>query len=999
MRKAILLVLTLVCAALTWNVVAAAPGPAAGDPPKDALEAGVIDLAAPEPTIELQSALSRYHAPASEESDGSLWYIVTLANNTARPATRILLAGQPADAALHLFPRSSRAMIRQVASSDGGMSVERQPAFGRHAYRVTVPPGTTAALALRLSNGDDPPSVLAWNEASLVAYHRRLASFIAAVAGLIAAAAAITGGVAAMTRHAAPRWAALALVGLSVVWLTTTGLFDSGWSTAVGGPYGFTAMVVGLALAAAVRLAEEVAPLSDLWPWAERYRRWGLLGLLSLSAFAFVGVPGAALLVNVLVVFGTAGLAVYLVRRGMMGARAARVLAPSASVFALVTLAAAVAVLGGFHDNPIAGEITGGFAATGAVLLALAVAAGEGIGLLAPRPAAAGSSAPAPGPEPARGTQHPMRQDAVPAPVPASLAAIGASHQGVYDLDFHTDTLRLSAEAAILIGLTKGAQAIPHSSWLGRVHADDRAIYKDALHDYRNHPGLAFRIEFRVKSESGRYPWFELRATMIGDGERADRCLGLMADISTRKEAEAAVIDRTLRDALTGLGNRVALMEELDRLGHRASNVVFAIIDIDRFKAIHASLGDAGADGVLRLVAERLTKRFDTVAEVFRIGGDSFAILFPNGGGGGAAIGEQLVELCGAPFVENGRKIFAPVSAGVATGADAVEPLDLLRNAELALRLAKRQGGGCARVYTRELDGSSPADAVALEAELRHALEEGQIDVFYQPIMRLSDRTVAGFEALLRWHHPERGLVWPADFVGHSEETGLIVALGKFALTRAADDLARWQQFFPVEPPLFVSVNVSRRQLQDSGFEEALIEVLERHDLAEGSLRLEVTESAIAASDHAEERLARIHAIGASLAIDDFGTGLSSLSQLKSIPFDTVKIDKSFLARHSGGGKEDEGDVILSSVVALAHELKRGIVVEGVESEEDAVRLADLGCEFAQGFHFSVPLPAREALNFIALHYAAGEGGKPSDKAESGEAGSAAGSGPTGVRG
>lgn len=998
MRKAILLVLTLVCAALAGGFAVAAPGPAAGSRGEDSAGAGAINLASPAATIQLQSALSPYHAPASEEGDGSLWYIVTLANNSARPVTRILLAGQPADAALHLFPRSTRAMIRQVASSDGGVSAERQPAFGRHAYRVTMPSGTTAALALRLSNGDDPPSVLAWNESALVAYHRRLALFIAAVAGLIAAAAAITGGVAAITRHAAPQWAALVLIGLSAVWLATTGLFDSGWSTAVGGPYGFAAMTMGLAFAAAMRLADGVAPLSDLWPGAGRYLRWGLLGLVALSAFAFVGVPGATALINILIVFGTAGLAVYLVRRGMAGARAARVLAPSASVFALVTLAAAVVALGGFHDNPIAGEITGSFAAAGAVLLALAVAAGEGIGLLAPPPALEGPMAQAAEPEPAYSGPHPLRRDGLSAPLAASLAAIGASHQGIYDLDFHTDTLRLSADAAILIGLTKSAHAIPHSSWLGRVHEDDRDIYKNALRDYRNHPGLAFRIEFRVKSESGRYPWFELRATMIGEGEQADRCLGLMADITTRKEAEAAVIDRTLSDPLTGLGNRVALMEELDRLGHRSSGVVFAIIDIDRFKAIHASLGDAGADAVLRLVAERLTERFGAAAEVFRIGGDSFALLFSKGGASGGAIGAELVDVCSAPLMENGRKIFAPVSAGIATGADAEEPLDLLRNAELALRLAKRQGGACARIYTREMDGSIPGDAVALEAELRHALEEGQIDVFYQPIMLLADRTVAGFEALLRWHHPERGLVWPADFVGHSEETGLIVALGKFALTRAAEDLVRWQHFFPVEPALFVSVNVSRRQLQDSGFEETLAEVLEKYDLAEGSLRLEVTESAIAASDHAEERLARIHAMGAGLAIDDFGTGLSSLSQLKAIPFDTVKIDKSFLAPRRGGETEGEGEVILSSIVALALELKRGIVVEGVESEEDAVRMAEIGCEFAQGFHFSVPLPAREALNFIALHYAAEAGSKTSEMPSSGGEGSAAGSGAPGVR-
>lgn len=963
----------LACAALMANSAIAAPGAGAGNPSAEAAEAGVIDLASPAATIQLRDALSRYHASTGEESDESRWYIVTLANNASHSVTRILVAGQPTDAALRVFPRSTRAEIRQLASSDGGISVEREPAFGREAYRVAIPPGTTAAMALRMLNADDPPSVLAWTESALVAYHHRLAIFIAAVAGLVAAAAAISGGVAAMTGHTAPRWAALVLVGIFAVWLATVGLFDAGWSTVVGGPQGFLAMALGLTLAAAICLVEEVAPLSDLWPWAEKYRRWGLIILVALSAFAFIGLPAAAMLINVLVVFGAAALAVYLVRRGMGGVRAARVLAPSASVFALVTLVAAFAVLGVFQDNPIAGEVIGGFAAAGAVLLALAVAAGEGIGLLAPRRAAAALPVPlVPAePEPRRPAAHPMRRDGAAEPTPTALAAIGASHQGVYDLDFHTDVLRLSSEAAVLIGLSKGPQAIPHSSWIGRVHADDRAIYKDALRDYRNHPGLAFRIEFRVKSESGRYPWFELRATMIGEGELADRCLGLMADITTRKETEAAIIDRTLRDPLTGLGNRVALMEELERLGRRPWDVVFAILDIDRFKSIHASLGDAGADAVLRRVSERLTNRFGTTAEVFRVGGDSFALLLAKGGsGGGTAIGAELVEACGAPLVENGRKIFAPVSVGVATGGEAEEPLDLLRNAEVALRQAKREGGSCARVYSRELDGTSPGDAVALEADLRRALEEGQIDVFYQPIIRLSDRTVAGFEALLRWHHPERGLVWPADFVGHSEETGLIVALGKFALTRATEDLTRWQRFFPIEPPLFVSVNVSRRQLQDGEFEESLAEVLKRSGVAEGSLRLEVTESAIAASEHAEERLTRIHAMGAGLAIDDFGTGMSSLSQLRSIPFDIVKIDKSFLDR-SGSEPDGEGDVILGSIVALAHELKRAIVVEGVESEEDAVRMAKMGCEFAQGFHYSVPLPAQEALNYIALHYAA----------------------------
>lgn len=962
LRKAVLLFLALFAAISASALAAAAENPAGSDPT-------AIAFSTAAPVLELKAALSPYHAPSGQEADGSLWYIVTVANNGPRAMTRVLVASDPADAAFRFFPLPGRAAIRQVASSDGGIVVAREPAFGRHAFRVTVPPGTSAALALRLSHADAPPSVLAWREPALVAYRKQLAIFLAAVGGLIAAAAAITGGVAAMTRHAAPRWAALTLTGVFVLWLSTAGLFDHGWTTSVGGPYGFMAMIGGLSLAAAWQLVESVAPLSDLWPWAERYRRWGILALAGVSFLAFVGVPGAAFFVDVLLVFGAAALAAYLVRRGMSGSRPARVLAPSATVFALVTLASALAVLGGFHNNPIASELIGGFAAAGAVLVALAIAAGEGLGLmglspvLAPQPA---SAVPSPVQTPAEPSPHPLRAALAESEAASVIAAVGASHQGIYDLDFRTDTLHLSAEAAALIGYSKGAQSIPHSAWIGRVHAEDRTIYKEALYDYRNHPGLAFRIEFRVRSESGRYPWFELRATMMGEGEQSDRCLGLMADVTTRKEAEAAAIDRTMRDPLTGLGNRVALMEELEGVDRHMTDMVFCILDIDRFKAIHASLGDAGADAVLKRMAERLTNHFEDTVEIFRVGGDAFALLLHDTDGEPNALGAGLVELCAAPFVENGRKIFAPASVGLATARDIDEPLDLLRNAELALRQAKRQGGACARVYSSDMDGAAPRDAVALEADLRRALDEGQIDVFYQPIVRLSDRSVAGFEALLRWHHPERGLVWPTDFIGHSEETGLIVELGRFALMRAAEDLARWQRFFPVDPPLFVSVNVSRRQLQDGTFEADLEEVLRDTPLVPGSLRLEITESAIATNANAEERLNHIRRLGAGLAIDDFGTGLSSLSQLRAIPFDVVKVDKSFLARRGG---EADAEVILASIIGLARELKRAIVVEGVESEEDAVRLAGMGCEYAQGFHFSVPLPAREALNFIAMHY------------------------------
>ncbi|HEY5348038.1 MAG TPA: GGDEF domain-containing phosphodiesterase, partial [Rhizomicrobium sp.] len=338
-------------------------------------------------------------------------------------------------------------------------------------------------------------------------------------------------------------------------------------------------------------------------------------------------------------------------------------------------------------------------------------------------------------------------------------------------------------------------------------------------------------------------------------------------------------------------------------------------------------------------------------------------------GGEAKAIGEEMVEACAASHAYGERSIFAPASVGLALAADAEDPLALIKNAELALAEAKRQGGACARLYTPALEAHAPGDAVALESDLRRALEEKQLEVFYQPITRLSDRSVAGFEALLRWRHPVRGLIEPADFIAHSEETGLIVALGRFVLERAAGDLGQWQKFFPLTPPLFASVNLSRRQLRDGEFERVLGGILASRTLAKGTLKLEITESVVAADAGLQATLERIRDAGAGLSIDDFGTGSSSLSLLRSLPFDTVKIDKSFLSRHGGTDADTDGETVLSSIVALAHDLGRAVVAEGVESERDAAWLAGIGCEYGQGYYFAAPMPAAEALNYIARHF------------------------------
>jgi len=912
-----------------------------------------VVFSGPDAVLQLSQALTPYHGPTTASCRN--WYLVNVANDSDHYVTRVLQAGQAAGTGLQLLPLSTRPQIAEVATSDDKVTVARIGAYGHRAFLVTIPPATSVALAICTANASNPPSLFAWTEPALSQHNRNLAIFIAAVAGLIGASALIVGGLAAMSGHAAPRWAAIALVLVLLTRLAGTGLFDASLVTSLGGPYGLMALLAGLTLAAGMRLTDAVVPLTDLWPNARRTFRFSLIGLVLLSAFAYVGIPAATDLTNIVVLLGTSAIAAYLVQCGRMGSLAARVLAPSAAVFALVALAAAAATLGGFGDNLIAGDAAGGFAAAGAVLLALAVAADEGLaGINLKRLPVRGSFLPPPEPEGA------SAQDSV------NTEAIIASHQGVYDLELAHNLLRLTGDAAAFAGLA-GDGEVDHAKWVMLVHADDRDTYTRALAEYRNQPGLAFRLEFRL-SVGGRYRWLELRATMTGTRRTAERCLGLLADVTSRKESDAGH-DRSLNDKLTGLGNRVALMETLEQQTGSLKQCAFAILDIDRFKAIHASLGDAGGDKLLIEMAERLKVRFGANAQLFRVGGDSFAMLFAKRPKEPASIGDEIVAGLSAAFKINNRTVFAPASVGITAGTEAEDPLDLIRNAELALIDAKRQGGNSARVYSKDLEALASGDAVALETELRRALDENQLDLFYQPIVRLADGSLAGFEALLRWHHPKRGIVSPGDFIAHSEQTGLIVSLGRFALARATRELAHWQRFFPLTPPLFVSVNVSRRQLRDADLEKAVAESLSKGEIQQGTLKLEITESAIATDEEANARLARLRGLGAGLSIDDFGTGVSSLSQLRELPFDTVKIDRSFLARHGGTHEDVEGGVILTSIVSLAHELGRNVVVEGVENERDAQWLKELGCEFAQGFHFAVPLPANEALNYIAMHF------------------------------
>jgi EAL domain-containing protein (putative c-di-GMP-specific phosphodiesterase class I) len=315
-----------------------------------------------------------------------------------------------------------------------------------------------------------------------------------------------------------------------------------------------------------------------------------------------------------------------------------------------------------------------------------------------------------------------------------------------------------------------------------------------------------------------------------------------------------------------------------------------------------------------------------------------------------------------APITFNDREIFLTASMGIAlSDGQPHRTEEVLKDAELAMYHAKRIGGDRIEVFKPSMRARK-TDRLTLESDLRRALEREEITILYQPIVRLDDRSVAGFEALARWDHPKMGRMSPSDFIAIAEEIGLIVDLGLFVLEHTARQLGNWQRVSRNREPIFASVNVSSRQLLRQDLIHDLRTVIARSGLARGSLKLELTESLVMENpEHAAQMLTRIKELGAGLALDDFGTGHSSLSYLQRFPFDTIKIDQSFVRASSKGQRP----VILRSIIALAHDLGMEVVAEGAETDSDAVELYQLGCEYAQGYVFGEPMTAEAARQLL----------------------------------
>jgi diguanylate cyclase (GGDEF)-like protein len=445
----------------------------------------------------------------------------------------------------------------------------------------------------------------------------------------------------------------------------------------------------------------------------------------------------------------------------------------------------------------------------------------------------------------------------------------------------------------------------------------------------------------------------------------------LEREILERKKAQEQLLHMALHDPLTGLANRTLFIERLEAALQRTKeqpDYLFAVLflDCDRFKVVNDSLGHLLGDQLLKSVAVRLNSCLRPVDTLARMGGDEFTILLEDikDISDATCTAEQLQQALASPFLLNEQEVFLNVSIGIALSTPEYDqPQHLLRDADTAMYRAKELGKARYHVFDTGMHACALA-RLQLETDLRRALERQEFLVYYQPIVSFTRGTIAGFEALVRWQHPERGWISPGEFIPVAEETGLIEPLGAWVLRESCRQMRLWHEQFPQREPLTISVNLSVRQFWQPNLIEQIDKILARTELDSRSLKLEITESAIVDNDaSATAILQQLKSRHIQLSIDDFGTGYSSLSYLHRFPVDVLKIDRSFVSRIGETGENQE---IVRAIVTLAHNLEMSAIAEGVETAQQCTYLRGMGCEFGQGYFFSKPLDSQSAEAMLA---------------------------------
>jgi len=536
--------------------------------------------------------------------------------------------------------------------------------------------------------------------------------------------------------------------------------------------------------------------------------------------------------------------------------------------------------------------------------------------------------------------------------------AVAGSSDGIWDWLIKNDQLYFSPRCLELLGLERDAPLQHMDDWVALLHRDDADAFQLSLRNHLEGISLAFQMECRIQHTNMTYRWFLIRGTSLrNEYGKAWRVAGSISDISERK----------LTDAMTGLPNRIVLYDRINqsiiktrrRGGAGATGGSFGIIlmQIDRYETMREAYGQAFCDLVQKAVAQRLIGTLRTTDTLTIMSENTMCILVDvmRDDTDLVRVANRVRSAAEEPITMGEESVMLTLSIGMAQAQPHHELADeLIKDATAALNKARDEGGGQEVVFDPEMQRRA-RDRLRIEADLHQALRRDELLVLYQPIVDLNTDDLAGFEALVRWRHPTRGMVSPMDFIPIAEETGLIVPIGTWVLQQSCRQARAWIDG-GANPDLFVSVNVSSRQLDGPALPEIVRAALESNGLAPQRLKLEITESAVMRDFEVTLGLLnKLRSIGAGLSLDDFGTGYSSLSLLKRLPIDTLKVDRSFV---SSMGVDSAGVRMVEAILQLARLFRLKVVAEGIERNEESELLRALSCEYGQGWLFGKPLPA-----------------------------------------
>lgn len=549
--------------------------------------------------------------------------------------------------------------------------------------------------------------------------------------------------------------------------------------------------------------------------------------------------------------------------------------------------------------------------------------------------------------------------------------ALSGSGDIVFDWDVIADRVFVSPELEQMLGLKRGSLTGAASDWFETINPFDRDRYRTALDAVIEQRRGQLRQDFRLRSSAATYHWFQLKARpVVGTDGEVLRVIGTIVDITESKTAEERLLHDAIHDNLTRLPNRQLFADRIETALKIASaddkwRPTVLMVDLDHFKKVNDLVGISAGDSVLLTISRRLSRLLRPQDTIARLGSDEFAVLLLSEREPDriVAFADMVRRAMTTPITYADKEISLSASIGLVLyyPHTAVDANEITKNAEIAVAHAKSQGGNRIEVFRPSMRADL-SDVVTMESDLKRALTQGEIKVMFQPIVNLEDRTVAGFEAVLRWKHPHLGELTPKDFIPLAEETGLIQDLGLFALEQTARELAAWQQALEVDPPVFATINMSSRFLLRHELLQEVKTVIAKTGVLPSSLKLEFAESVVMENpEFAAQLFMRLRDLGAGLSLGDFGTGYSALSYLQRLPFDAIKIDQSFVRQLSVGARP----VILSSIINLANDLGMEAVAEGAETESNAIDLYQLGCSYAQGPAFGDPMTAQQARRLM----------------------------------